>query len=130
MKKRSLFFTVCLFFALNLFANLSAQYLPVKVTFQITDSTAKKVSVAGSFNNWNPNTNPLSKKDSVWKADIYLDPGYYYYKLVVDDKWIPDPSNDWKINDGGDGYNSIIKAGEPATPKRKKATVKLPIKYF
>lgn len=126
MKKRSVIFAACLFF----YFNLSAQYLPVKITFKITDSKAKKISVAGSFNNWNPAANPLIKKDSTWKTDIYLDPGYYYYKFVVDSNWIPDPSNDWKINDGGDGFNSIIKAGEPPIPKRKTAAVKLPKKYL
>lgn len=126
MKKRSVIFAACLLF----YFNLSAQYLPVKITFKITDSKAKKVSVAGSFNNWNPAANPLTKKDSTWKTDIYLDPGYYYYKLVVDSNWIPDPSNDWKINDGGDSFNSIIKAGEPPIPKRKTEAVKLPKQYL
>lgn len=127
MKKRSVIFAACLLF----YFNLSAQYLPVKVTFKITDSKAKKVSVAGSFNNWNADVNPLTKKDSVfWETNIYLDPGYYYYKLVVDGNWIPDPANDRQINDGGDSFNSIVKAGEPPVPKRKKAAVKLPYKYL
>lgn len=130
MKKRSLIFTACLIFSSSLFINLSAQYLPVKVSFKITDSKAKKVSVAGSFNNWNSETNPLIKKDSTWKTDIYLDPGYYYYKLVVDSNWIPDPSNDWKINDGGNSFNSILKVGDPPVPKRKRNSVKLPAKYL
>ncbi|OGU34149.1 MAG: hypothetical protein A2068_02540 [Ignavibacteria bacterium GWB2_35_6b] len=126
MKKRSVIFAACLLF----YFNLSAQNLPVKITFKITDSKAKKISVAGSFNNWNPETNPLTKKDSIWKTDIYLDPGYYYYKLVVDSNWIPDPSNDWQINDGGNSFNSIIKAGEPPIPKRKTAAIKLPKQYL
>ncbi|KAB2845763.1 MAG: hypothetical protein F9K45_03270, partial [Melioribacteraceae bacterium] len=126
MKKRSVIFAACLLF----YFNLSAQYLPVKITFKITDSKAKKISVAGSFNNWNPAANPLIKKDSTWKTDIYLDPGYYYYKLVVDSNWIPDPSNDWQINDGGNSFNSIIKVGKPPIPKRKTASVKLPKQYL
>ncbi len=54
---------------------------------------AKRVSLAGTFNNWD--TKALSaKKDSRgnWVAKISLKPGRYEYKFVVDGSWINDPS--------------------------------------
>jgi hypothetical protein len=114
--------TLYLFLSISLFA----QSQPEKVIFKILAPKAIKVSVAGSFNNWDPEANPLSKTDSVWYAEILLEPGYYYYNFVVDGNWIPDPSNDWKVNDGGENFNSIIKVGDPPKPKRKKSLLEFP----
>ena len=97
-----------------------------KVKFIISAPDAKSVAVVGSFNNWNTEINPLIQKDSVWTAEIQINPGYYYYKFVVDGHWIPDPSNNWEINDGGESFNSIIKVGEPPKPVRKKSLLKFP----
>lgn len=92
----------------------------VKYTFVYHSVTADKVSVSGSFNNWSAETNPLTYNgNGEWKAEIELQPNHYQYKFVVDGNWIPDPQNDWKINDGGDNFNSIVKVGNPPTPQRK-----------
>lgn len=92
----------------------------ILVNFKFISDTAHTVSIAGSFNNWTPNNFDLSNISGMWTKSIKLKPGYYYYKLVVDGNWIPDPDNSDKINDGGESYNSIIKVGEPPTPKRQK----------
>jgi 1,4-alpha-glucan branching enzyme len=63
------------------------------VLFKLSQSGAKKVSVAGDFNNWN--TNKLSaKKDSrgTWMAKANLKPGRYEYKFYVDGNWTEDPN--------------------------------------
>ena len=91
----------------------------VKYTFAYQSATANKVSIAASFNNWSAEANPLTNNGSgEWKVEIELQPNYYQYKIVVDGNWIPDPQNNWKINDGGDNFNFIVKVGNPATPKR------------
>jgi len=94
--------------------------------FQILAPDARTVSVAGSFNDWNPETNQLAIRDSVWYAEVLLEPGFYYYKFVVDGTWIPDPSHEWKINDGGDNFNSIVKVGDPPKPQRKGLSEEFP----
>ncbi len=100
---------------------------PIIHTFEYHSTEAQKVSVAGSFNNWNSEDVPMiSDGTGGWKAEIKLQPGYYQYKLVVDGKWIPDPENSWKINDGGDSFNSIIKIGEPPVPQRVKSSRPFP----
>ncbi len=92
----------------------------VKYTFTYKSTTAKEVSIAASFNNWSAEANPLTNNgNGEWKIAVELQPNYYQYKIVADGNWIPDPKNEWKINDGGDNFNSIVKIGNPATPKRK-----------
>ena len=95
--------------------------------FSHYSETAKNVSVAGSFNNWSADATPMNKGvDNFWRVTIETEPGYYYYKFVVDGDWIPDPSNSWKINDGGTSFNSIVKIGNPRTPKRKASNIPFP----
>lgn len=92
---------------------------PVQLTFNYTSSKAKAVSVAGSFNNWDASANPMTRQnDSLWSLTVSVPAGYYYYKIVVDGSWGPDPVNPKRVNDGGESFNSIIRAGNPPIPKR------------
>ncbi len=69
---------------------------------------SKIVAVAGSFNNWNPDNFIMVKKDGKWTFPIYLRPGKYTYKFIVDGKWIVDPGNEqWEDNEFGTG-NSVL----------------------
>ncbi len=100
---------------------------PVNHTFIYHSSAADKVSVAGSFNNWSATADPMTYNgNGEWKTEVPLKPDYYQYKYVVDGKWIPDPENEWRINDGGDSFNSIIKAGNPPVPQREKSSRPFP----
>ncbi|MGE5429537.1 MAG: MGH1-like glycoside hydrolase domain-containing protein [Syntrophomonadaceae bacterium] len=118
-----------IFFAAWLISSMSiyAQGETVKHTFIFRSQTAKKVSVAGSFNGWSAEADPMTfdQKDN-WTLSIDLPANYYQYKFVVDGAWIPDPENSWKINDGGDSFNSIIKLGNPPTPKRRQSSIPFP----
>jgi len=70
--------------------------------------TANKVIVAGSFNGWNENEYRMKKKAGIWTFPIYLEPGKYTYKYIVDGKWIIDPGNElWEENKVGTG-NSVL----------------------
>lgn len=75
--------------------------------FKLYAPEAKKVSVAGSFNNWSTTENK-AKKDSKgnWKAKLSLKPGTYEYKFFVDNNWINDPSSSSVYNTFGT-QNSI-----------------------
>lgn len=62
------------------------------VEFKFFAPQAKRVSLAGSFNNWD--TKALSaKKDSRgnWIAKVSLKPGRYEYKFLADGSWLNDP---------------------------------------
>jgi 1,4-alpha-glucan branching enzyme len=55
---------------------------------------AKAVSVAGDFNNWQPEKTPMQKAaDGAWQVKINLTKGTYRYRLVVDGRWQQDPHN-------------------------------------
>ena len=53
---------------------------------------AQAVYLAGSFNDWNPNSKPLKKaKNGKWSVRLSLPPGHHEYKFVVDGRWTCDP---------------------------------------
>ena len=77
--------------------------------FSLYAPQAKKVSLAGSFNKWNPKT-ISAKKDNKgnWKAEIELKPGKYEYKFVVDGNWIDDPKCNWKVSNSFGSQNCML----------------------
>ena len=55
---------------------------------------AKEVSLAGSFNGWQPAATPMEPVGfgcGQWKADLRLKPGEYEYRFFVDGNWCDDP---------------------------------------
>ena len=64
--------------------------------FKFRAENAKKVALAGDFNNWDPDTDPLKKAGGgTWelKKEFVL-PGKYLYKFVIDgSSWQHDPEN-------------------------------------
>jgi len=81
-----------------------------EVKFSLDYPEASTVSVIGTFNNWDPAANPLTKdNDGVWKTTIYLAPGRYSYKFLIDRKTkITDPSSQVLEPDGFGGFNSVL----------------------
>jgi 1,4-alpha-glucan branching enzyme len=77
--------------------------------FKLYAPQAKRVSLAGSFNNWN--TKMLSaKKDSKgnWAAKVNLKPGRHEYKFFVDGSWLNDPHCTSLVPNAFGSQNSII----------------------
>ena len=80
------------------------------LTFSAPQGT-RSVSVAGDFNNWSVNANPLSDPDGdgIWSCEIKLPTGKYQYKFVVNGEiWLIDPNNSKKVPDGLGGENSSL----------------------
>jgi hypothetical protein len=72
----------------------------------------KSVSLAGTFNQWKPDVNPMSGPDSSgqWRLEMTLPAGVHEYKFVVDgDKWLADPTN---MRRAGEHQNSVLILGE------------------
>ncbi len=61
----------------------------VKTAFEYKDAKAKSVQIAGSFTSWK--NIRMTKKNGVWKADIFILPGTYPYHFTVDGKKKLDP---------------------------------------
>ena len=52
---------------------------------------AKKVYIAGTFNDWNTKSMPMKKdKDGTWRIMVKLSLGKYEYKYFVDGMWVQD----------------------------------------
>lgn len=79
-----------------------------KVTFKLDGyDHAKKVILAGSFNNWNEEATRLTKTANGWQIDISLPPGKHFYKFIVDGKWLLDPTNNLEQRDKDSHVNSV-----------------------
>jgi 1,4-alpha-glucan branching enzyme len=77
--------------------------------FQIFAPQAKKVSVAGSFNNWDPKK-VSAKKDTKgnWGVKVTLKPGRYEYKFFVDGSWVNDPKSASAVYNSFGTQNSVV----------------------
>lgn len=83
---------------------------PRDVTFRYEDDRARTVEVAGSFNNWKPNSTSMEKKDdATWIVTVKLEPGSHQYMFVIDGKkWVRDPGSPLTVSDGFGRMNSLV----------------------
>lgn len=82
-----------------------------RIVFYLHSKAAQKVTLAGSFNGWSRGDIRMRREArGTWVAEIpMLAPGTYQYKFIVDgDKWIDDPENPHRENDGMNGLNSKL----------------------
>lgn len=81
----------------------------IEVDFEFEDAEAEKVSIVGTFNDWNKDATPLTKEGNVWKCTLNLKPGKYEYQFVVNDTdWLVDPKSDNNVKNKYEGMNTVI----------------------
>ncbi len=110
----------------------SPEILGNRVKFRYRDDTCFRVSVAGSFNGWNPNEISLTKKGrETWEADVVVpEPGEYHYKYIVDEmRWIPDPECLKNEFDGFGGKNSVFEIHSYVDTERKLGVINREIRH-
>ncbi|MFN6991248.1 MAG: glucodextranase DOMON-like domain-containing protein [Fervidobacterium sp.] len=100
-------------FALLLFSIFSLAAIKVegnKVIFTFTYPQANTVHLAGTFNNWSTNANPMRKEQDTWITELELKPGTYQYKFVIDGGkvWKEDPDAPGYTDDGFGGKNGVF----------------------
>lgn len=80
------------------------------IRFRLAGIQARSVTVAGTFNRWNPHATPLHRApDGSWTADVALTPGRHEYQYVIDQtRWIPDPRSPRDPGDDFGAPNSVI----------------------
>ncbi|APZ47924.1 hypothetical protein BW723_17190 [Polaribacter reichenbachii] len=79
-----------------------------KITFFLSDfKNAKKVILAGTFNNWSEDQLKMKKTENGWIYKITLSGGKHHYKFIVDGHWKLDPNNPIKEYDGNGNINSV-----------------------
>ena len=79
------------------------------ITFIASFPHAKSVMLAGDFNGWKPEKNPLTKSGNDWQAKIHLSKGTYQYRFVVDGQWQHDSANNMTQPNPYGGFNSVLK---------------------
>jgi 1,4-alpha-glucan branching enzyme len=99
------------------------------VHFEFTHPTATTVSVAGTFNNWQPEAKALHPSGGGrWLKETVLAPGTYEYCLIVDGEWMADPmAKDYVPNPFG-GKNSILTVMDLPATSQAAVPENLPLK--
>jgi chromosome partitioning protein len=80
------------------------------VVFVTLYPRAKKVQIAGDFNNWQPAKTQMQKvgDSGIWQTKLKLPAGKCRYRLVVDGQWQQDPYNELTESNPFGGFNSVV----------------------
>lgn len=79
------------------------------VLFAYAAPDARHVALAGDFNHWDPQAQPMQRgADGTWAVSLPLRPGTYQYKFVVDGDWREDHANPNRTWDAQGVCNSVI----------------------
>ena len=76
-----------------------------------------QVSIAASFNNWNPTTHVMKPNTElgIWELCVKLPVGKHTYRLVIDGQWCTDPyNNTCEPNPFGETNSAFTVTGSPS----------------
>jgi 1,4-alpha-glucan branching enzyme len=77
---------------------------------EFSHPTATAVAIAGSFNDWRPDSAPMvALANGRWLKELALPPGTHEYLIVADGKWTPDPSAKETTPNPFGGVNSLAR---------------------
>ena len=80
---------------------------PVRIEFH--HEQAQVVFIAGTFNDWNPNTTPLiALGKGKWVKELALPSGRYEYRIIVDGQWTCDPAAAEQVSNSHGDFNSVL----------------------
>jgi hypothetical protein len=69
---------------------------------------ARVVTLAGSFNNWDPLNYKMQRTSTGWAFELPLQKGKHHYKFIVDGNWMTDPANPMVESDLVGNENSVL----------------------
>ncbi|MBL8056155.1 MAG: S8 family serine peptidase [Anaerolineales bacterium] len=81
------------------------------LTFYYFDQDARQVALVGTFNHWLPYGYELQQYErGAWRLTVpAFEPGLHAYKFLIDRvRWAADPENPCRLEDGLDGFYSLI----------------------
>ena len=83
------------------------------VRFELAAPSASRVTLVGSFNEWNPVATPLQRDPSSgkWMVSLRLPPGRHVYAFVVDGDVTADPTAPRAADDDFGSANSVLLVG-------------------
>jgi 1,4-alpha-glucan branching enzyme len=67
-----------------------------------------EVFIAGDFNEWNPRSHRMNKREGFFQRKLKLTPGTHEYKFIVDGEWQTDPSAAEQCPNEFGSMNSVI----------------------
>jgi len=82
--------------------------------FRYFEKNARSVNIIGSFNKWDIDSLPLTKKSNgLWEITIKLPPGIYLYSFIIDKKRYVEPQDAlFYLEDGFGNRNGVIEVRE------------------
>jgi 1,4-alpha-glucan branching enzyme len=79
-----------------------------KSGFQLYAPEARRVALAGTFNEWDINTLPMKKNgEGTWETRIELPPGRHEYRFWVDGVWHDDPNAHERVENPFGSQNCV-----------------------
>ena len=79
------------------------------VVLTFDDIDCNRLQLAGDFNNWMPDHNVETRNvNGHWQKVFTAEPGIYEYRLLIDGKWQPDPTNTSEVPNELGGINSLL----------------------
>ncbi len=79
------------------------------VVLTYDDIDCNRLQLAGDFNDWIPDRNVETRNvNGHWQKVFTAEPGVYEYRLLIDGKWQPDPTNSSEVPNDGGGLNSLL----------------------
>jgi 1,4-alpha-glucan branching enzyme len=88
-----------------------------RVTFHLDDPQASSVAVAGCFNGWDAEPTALKKdKSGAWKVTLWMKPGRYEYRFLVDGQWRNDPACGECVANSFGSENCVLHVQPAAEP--------------
>src|SRR4029434_3919384 len=91
------------------------------VPFTYPAPAAQKVSLAGDFNNWDPQSLPMHKDThGAWHLSVALKPGRHEYRFIADGVWQDDPTAKQRTANAMGSENCIRTVGRKAWPLEQK----------
>ena len=83
--------------------------------FSIFAPEAQSVSVAGSFNDWQPEAGKMDREENGnWSCSLDLQPGTHEYCIVVDGNYQQDPNAASAVDNPFGGKNSVLEVAPSA----------------
>jgi hypothetical protein len=79
------------------------------VVVKLNHPDAKTVTLAGTFNGWNPEATPLRRVgECEWVVELSLPAGAHEYRFIVDGQWVDDPDAETLVDNGFGGRNCLL----------------------
>lgn len=79
------------------------------VCLRLVHPTAQEVCIAGSFNDWHPDSAPMIRlNEGEWAKEVSLPPGRHEYRFVVDGQWADDPAATETAPNPFGGLNAVV----------------------